>query len=110
MGHWPLLVPGAHYRDGTVFVQNSTGFKTNSPVLLPEAAISAEDGFKIKRLLASGQQVEVSLNIKGKFYSDDTKGYNVIAEIPGTDPVLKDQIVMLGRTPGFLECGNRCYR
>ena len=24
------------------------------------------------------------------------KGYNVIAEIPGTDPVLKDEIVMLG--------------
>ena len=93
---------GTH-RDGTVFVQNSNGFKTNSPVLLPEAAISAEDGFKIKRLIASGQQVEVSLNIKGKFYSDDTKGYNVIAEIPGTDPLLKDQIVMLG---GHLDSWN----
>jgi Iap family predicted aminopeptidase len=54
-------------------------------------------------LLASGQPVEVSLNIKGKFYSDDTKGYNVIAEIPGTDPLLKDQIVMLG---GHLDSWN----
>jgi hypothetical protein len=92
-----------NYRDGTVFVQNSSGFRTNSPVLLPEAAISSEDGFKIKRLLASGQHVEVALNIKGKFYSDDTKGYNVIAEIPGTDPLLKDQIVMLG---GHLDSWN----
>jgi carboxypeptidase Q len=84
------------HRDGTVFVQNSNGYKTDSPVLLPEAVISAEDGFKINRLLASAQQVEISLNIKGKFYSSDTKAYNIIGEIPGTDPVLKDQIVMLG--------------
>src|SRR4051812_4087687 len=84
------------HRDGTVFVQNSNGYKTDSPVLLPEAAISSEDGFKINRLLASAQQVEISLNIKGKFYSSDTKAYNIIGEIPGTDPVLKDQIVMLG--------------
>jgi hypothetical protein len=93
----------SNYRDGTVFVQNSGGFKTNSPVLLPEATISTEDGFKIKRLLSSGQPVEIALNIKGKFYGDDTKGYNVVAEIPGTDPVLKDQIVMLG---GHLDSWN----
>jgi carboxypeptidase Q len=90
-------------RDGTVVVQNSVGWRTNSPVLLPEAVISAEDGFKIGRLLASGQPVEVALNIKGKFYSDDTKAYNVVAEIPGTDPLLKDQIVMLG---GHLDSWN----
>ena len=91
------------YSDGTVVVQNSTGFRTSDPVLLPEATISTEDASRIKRLLASGQHVEIALNIKGKFYSDDTKGYNVIGEIPGTDPVLKDQIVMLG---GHLDSWN----
>jgi carboxypeptidase Q len=90
-------------RDGTVVVQNFSGYKTNSPVLLPEAVISSEDGFKIKRLIASGHSVELNLNIKGKFYNEDTKGYNVIAEIPGTDPILKDQVVMLG---GHLDSWN----
>jgi carboxypeptidase Q len=90
-------------RDGTVTVQNRSGYKTDSPVLLPEAAISSEDGFKIKRLIVSGHPVELTLNIKGKFYSEDTKGYNVIAEIPGTDPKLKDQVVMLG---GHLDSWN----
>jgi carboxypeptidase Q len=91
-------------RDGTVTVQNSTGgYKMNSPVLLPEAVISSEDGFKIKRLIASGHTVELALNIKGKFYNDDSKGYNVIAEIPGTDPLLKNQVVMLG---GHLDSWN----
>ena len=91
-------------RDGTVVVQNSAGgYKKNSPVLLPEAVISSEDGFKIKRLIASGHVVELSLNIKGKFYNDDSQGYNVIAEIPGSDPLLKDQVVMLG---GHLDSWN----
>ena len=86
---------GTH-RDGTVTVQSFSGFKTNAPVNLPEATISAEDGQKIKRLLANGRTVEISLNIKGKFKTDDTKGYNVVAEIPGSDPQLKAQLVMLG--------------
>lgn len=100
-----LAVVGSrgNYSGGTVFVQNATGFRISDPVLLPEATISTEDVLKLKRLLASGQQVELALNIKGKFYSDDTKGYNVIAEIPGTDPVLKNQIVMLG---GHLDSWN----
>ena len=83
-------------RDGTVTVQNSAGYKVNSEVLPPEAVVSTEDGFRIRRLIGSGHTVELSLNIKGKFFSDDTKGYNVVAEIPGTDPALKDQVVMLG--------------
>jgi carboxypeptidase Q len=87
--------PGSN-RDGTVVVQAFSGFKVGSPVFLPEAIITSEDGFKIKRLLESGHPVELALNIKAKFYGDDTKGYNVVAEIPGTDPKLKDQVVMLG--------------
>jgi hypothetical protein len=83
-------------RDGTVTVQNMNGYRTNSPVMLPEAEISSEDGFRIRRLMESGQTVELALNIKAKFFSEDTKGYNVIAEIPGTDPVLKNEVVMLG--------------
>ena len=90
-----LEAPGAG-RDGTVAVEEFTGYKINSPVLLPEAVISSEDGFKIQRLIASGHKVEIALHIKGIFFSKDTKGYNVVAEIPGSDPKLKEQLVMLG--------------
>jgi len=91
-----LAVISSNGRDGTVAVQAFFGFKTGSPVGLPEGVISAVDGLKIKRLIASGHNVELSLNIKGKFYTGDTKGYNVVAEIPGSDPKLKAQYVMLG--------------
>jgi carboxypeptidase Q len=36
------------------------------------------------------------MNVQNEFYADDLIGYNVVAEIPGTDPALKDQVVMLG--------------
>jgi Zn-dependent M28 family amino/carboxypeptidase len=38
----------------------------------------------------------VQAELKTTFYDKDTLGYNIIAEIPGTDPKLKDQVVMLG--------------
>jgi carboxypeptidase Q len=41
------------------------------------------------------------LNIATQFYGDHEAGGDVIAEIPGTDPALKDQVVMLG---GHLDC------
>jgi len=91
-----LALLSSNGRDGTVVVQAFHGFKIGWPEGLPEAAISGVDGLKIKRLIASGHDVELSLNIKGKFYTDDTKGYNVVAEIPGSDPKLKAQLVMLG--------------
>jgi carboxypeptidase Q len=91
-----LALITANGRDGTVTVQAFNGYKVGWPQGLPEAAISGVDGLKIKRLIASGHTVELSLNIKGKFYSDDIKGYNVVAEIPGSDPKLKAQLVMLG--------------
>jgi len=96
LGALALINAPGKGRDGTVTVYDYAGFRMNSPVLLPEAIISSEDGFKLERLIASGHKVEIKLLIKGKYYTTDTKGYNVIAEIPGTDPKLKEQLVMLG--------------
>jgi hypothetical protein len=91
-----LAMLSSNGRDGTVTVQSFTGYKSGEKEGLPEAVISGVDGLKIKRLIESGHPVELLLSIKGKFYSDDTKGYNVVAEIPGSDPKLKSQLVMLG--------------
>jgi Zn-dependent M28 family amino/carboxypeptidase len=58
--------------------------------------MALEDALKIKRLIESGHPVEIALNINGKLSTEDNKGYNVVAEIPGTDRKLKSQLVMLG--------------
>ena len=86
---------GGNGRDGTVTVQSYSNIKGQSAGL-PEVAIDGVEALKIKRLIASGHPVELSLNVSGKFTGGDTKGYNVVAEIPGSDPKLKAQLVMLG--------------
>ncbi|MNS36867.1 Aminopeptidase S [compost metagenome] len=58
--------------------------------------LSAEHYLRIVRLLNADIPVELEVDTKTKFLQDDLKGYNVIAEIPGTDPTLKNEIVMLG--------------
>jgi hypothetical protein len=61
------------------------------------SAVLANEGFgRISRLLAADVPVTVTLNIDTKFTGDHEQGYNTIAEIPGSDARLKDQVVMVG--------------
>ena len=82
--------------NGHIMAQTNDGFKLTSNNTLPKVSIGIEDAQKIKRLIGAGVRVSLEINIKGEFSVADTKGYNVIAEIPGTDPELKSQVVMLG--------------
>jgi hypothetical protein len=82
--------------NGTVFVQARSGYKLTNPESVPSVSMALEDALKIKRLIESGHPVEIALNINGKLSTEDNKGYNVVAEIPGTDRKLKSQLVMLG--------------
>jgi Zn-dependent M28 family amino/carboxypeptidase len=36
------------------------------------------------------------VHMQTRFLTDDTRSYNVIADIPGTDPVLKNEVVLIG--------------
>src|SRR4029077_12029835 len=48
------------------------------------------------RALQSGSKVKLRGNVQARYYTADTNGYNVIAEIPGTDPQIGDEVVLLG--------------
>ena len=63
---------------------------------LPSAVVSADGYGRMARLVAHGVPVTVKLNIQAKFGADHVDGENVIGDIPGTDPALKDQVVMMG--------------
>lgn len=62
--------------------------------LIPQASLAAEHYNRIVRMVAKGVPVELEIQIAAKFHDQDLMGYNVIAEIPGSD--LKDEIVMVG--------------
>jgi Zn-dependent M28 family amino/carboxypeptidase len=58
--------------------------------------LAAEHYNMVARMAARGIPVKMRVNVKSRFLTADTNTYNVLAEIPGTDPVLKDEIVLLG--------------
>lgn len=82
--------------DGTLFVQNGGSYAKDGENNYAYLMLSSDDYLRIQRLVMSGQKVEMETDVKTTFYDSDLKGYNVVGEIPGTDPVLKDEIVMLG--------------
>lgn len=82
--------------DGTLFVQNGGSADKGAANNYAWVMLSSDDYLRVQRLVDAGQNVQMEADVKTKFYDQDIRGYNVIAEIPGTDPVLKDEIVMLG--------------
>jgi hypothetical protein len=84
--------------DGTVFVQGSTGnpYRVTDADHLLDVAVGYEDFMTLLRMAKQNMPVKLEIDVKVSSNSKDTKSYNVIAEIPGTDPKLKDEIVMLG--------------
>jgi hypothetical protein len=83
-------------RDGTVYVDRIGGYRKSDQPAYPSFAVAKESYLKMQRLLLAGIPVKIEMESNTKFYPDPLKGYNVIAEIPGTDPSLKAQVVMLG--------------
>lgn len=78
---------------GTVFVQAG---RENPAATQPAIVLQAEHYNIVARLLAAGVPVKLRVNVKVKYYEADRNSYNVIAEIPGTDPVLKNEVVIVG--------------
>jgi len=83
-------------RDNNVIEAAGLGYYTGTVPRFPGFVISKEQYGRILRLLDKQIPVTLELSLTTAFDAGDTKGYNVIAEIPGSDPALRDEIVMLG--------------
>ena len=91
-----VLSMNASGNDGTLFVSSGGSYTKDAAEAPASVTLSSDDYLRLQRLMEGGVKVEIEANVKTRFYNDDLKGYNVIAEIPGTDPALKDEVVMLG--------------
>jgi carboxypeptidase Q len=91
-----VLSMAARGTDGTVFVQSGGQYTKDAPEAPASVVLSSDDYLRLQRLLRAGVPVELEADVKTKFFDKDLQGYNVVAEIPGTDPKLKDELVMLG--------------
>jgi len=63
---------------------------------VPLAVVALENFARMSRLLDARVPVSVELDVDANFTGDHEHGYDTIAEIPGSDPALKDQVVMVG--------------
>jgi len=86
------LRPSA-YRDGTVGV---TGNRGNDPGAVPTIVVAGEQYNVLARLAAAGHPASLRVELRTRYLEDDRNSYNVIAEIPGRDPALRDQVVLVG--------------
>jgi carboxypeptidase Q len=101
-----VITPSRDGRDnggsgGTVFDDSGAGFgwtvyKHESPNPVPVVVMAIENYGRIYRLLKAHVPVSLEMEVATTFLGDHEHGYNTVAEIPGTDPKLKDEVVMLG--------------
>jgi hypothetical protein len=77
---------------GTIFLQT----RDAGANAVPTVVVAGEQYNNLVRMLADRVPVTVRVNVKGRYFTQDTSGYNVIAEIPGTDPRLASEVVMIG--------------
>ena len=86
---------------GTIFDDNGAtlgraAYLAEKRVKVPVAVAAIESYGRLYRLTQAHVPVSVQIDIETKFTGDHQHGFNTIAEIPGTDPKLKDEVVMLG--------------
>jgi carboxypeptidase Q len=80
---------------GTIFVQSGGPRDQNAGKVPPQVTLAVEHYNRMVRILEKNVPVKVELNIQAKFHDEAAKnGFNLIAEIPGTD--LADEVVMIG--------------
>ena len=82
------------YRDGKLVHGEGSGFRPGETPAVPGVEIAAEDYRRLARLAKVGPAPTLELNSNVQYDDSDTKAYNIIAEIPGTDP--KAGYVMAG--------------
>jgi len=64
--------------------------------MLPQLTMASEDYNRLVRMIGFGIRPVMTVEINARYCDEDLMGYNTIAEIPGSDPKLKDEFVMLG--------------
>lgn len=88
-----VLLRPSRGEHGTLFVQAGRGEVAGDRV--PRVVLIGEHYNLLTRLAAEGARVRVRVNVQARFVGDRMT-HNVVAEWPGADPSLRDQVVMLG--------------
>jgi carboxypeptidase Q len=86
---------------GTFFDDNGatlgrTPYIADKRVKIPVVVATIESYGRLYRLTQAHVPASVELDVETKVTGDHEHAFNTVAEIPGTDPKLKEEVVMLG--------------
>ncbi len=101
-----IVAPSRDGRDsggsgGTIFDDGGSGmgwftYQRQHAEALPIVVMAIENYGRVYRLLKSNVPVTIEMDVETEFTGDHEHGFDTVAEIPGTDPKLKDEVVMVG--------------
>jgi peptidase M28-like protein len=101
-----IVIPSRDGRDGggsggTIFDDGGSGmgwftYKREHAEALPVVVTAIENYGRVYRLLKANVPVTIEMDVETEFTGDHEHGFDTVAEIPGTDPKLKDEVVMVG--------------
>jgi carboxypeptidase Q len=74
------------YRDGKLVHGEGYAYRTGETPALPGIELAAEDYRRLARLAKTGANPRLEINSSVQFDDSDPRAYNILAEIPGTDP------------------------
>jgi len=89
-----LLWVQISYRDWKLLHGQGYSYESDETAKLPGIEIAAEDYRRLARLAKTGPAPVLEVNSDVRFHDEDVNAYNILAEIPGTDP--KAGYVMAG--------------
>ena len=91
--HAAVVLQPTEGMDGTMFVLGNRATPDNA---VPTLVVSTEQYNMLVRGIQAGSPVRMRVNVQTRYYTADTNAYNVVADIPGTDPAIGDEVVLLG--------------
>ena len=77
---------------GTVFVLG----RDQGDNAVPSVVLAGEHYNMIARMVRRGMPVKLRVNVQSHFVTNDPDSYNVVADLPGVDPQMKSEVVMIG--------------
>jgi hypothetical protein len=100
-----VIVPSRDSPDGggtgIIFDDNGaalgrTPYHKDTAVPFPVVVTQIESYGRVFRLLENHVPVSIEMNVETRFSGDHEHGFDTVAEIPGIDPQLKEEVVMVG--------------
>jgi hypothetical protein len=71
-------------------------YATQIDSAVPTFVVAREHYSRILRLVEGNVPVRIELSLAARFTQTDSLGYDVVAELPGSDPKLAPEVVMIG--------------